>query len=67
VFRYKGKDVDAAEVAQALEVQAIVTGRVIQMGDQLQVSAELVNVQDKTHSIQLHLSSKASRGTVVLA
>jgi eukaryotic-like serine/threonine-protein kinase len=48
VFRYKGKEVDVTEVAQALNVQAVVTGRVVQVGDQLQVSAELVDVRDKT-------------------
>jgi TolB-like protein/Flp pilus assembly protein TadD len=47
-FKYKGKEIDPQEVAQALGVQAIVTGRVMQHGDQLQVSAELVNVSDKT-------------------
>ena len=47
-FKYKGKEVDPQEVARALGVQAIVTGRVMQHGDQLQVSAELVNVSDKT-------------------
>lgn len=45
-FKYKGKEVDPQEVARALGVQAIVTGRVMQHGDQLQVSAELVNVSD---------------------
>ena len=48
VFKYKGKEVDLQEVAQALGVQAIVTGRVLQRGDQLQVSVELVNASDKT-------------------
>ena len=48
VFKYKGKEVDPQEVARALGVQAIVTGRVMQHGDQLLVSAELVNVSDKT-------------------
>ena len=48
VFKYKGKEVDPQEVARALGVRAIVTGRVMQRGDQLQVSAELVNVSDKT-------------------
>ena len=47
-FKYKGKEVDPQEVARTLGVQAIVTGRVVQRGDQLQVSAELVNVADKT-------------------
>lgn len=47
-FRYRGKDVDLQEVAKALGVQAIVTGRVMQVGDQLQVSAELADTRDKT-------------------
>jgi TolB-like protein/Tfp pilus assembly protein PilF len=47
-FKYRGKDVDLQEVANALGVQAIVTGRVMQHGDQLQVSAELADTRDKT-------------------
>ena len=47
-FKYKGKEVDLQEVAKTLGVQAVVTGRLVQRGDQLQVSAELVNVSDKT-------------------
>lgn len=47
-FRYKGKEADPQEVARALGVRAIVNGRVIQRGDQLQVNVELVDTQDKT-------------------
>jgi len=47
-FKYKGKEIDPAEVARDLSVQAIVTGRVIKRGDQLQLSAELVDASDKT-------------------
>ena len=47
-FKYKGQEIDAQEVARALGVQAIITGRVAQRGDQLQVSAELVDVRDKS-------------------
>ena len=47
-FKYKGKEVDPQEVAKALGVQAIVTGRVVQRGDSLQVSAEMVDARDKT-------------------
>jgi serine/threonine protein kinase/TolB-like protein/Flp pilus assembly protein TadD len=47
-FRYKGKEIDPEEVAKTLGVGAIVTGRIIQRGDELQVSVELMNVQDKT-------------------
>src|SRR5256714_4081778 len=47
-FKYKGKEVDPEEVAKALGVQAIVMGRVVQRGDDLQISVELVNARNKT-------------------
>ena len=47
-FRYKGKEVDPQEVAKTLGVGAIVTGRVIRRGGELQVSVELMNAQDNT-------------------
>jgi serine/threonine protein kinase/tetratricopeptide (TPR) repeat protein len=48
VFRYKGKDVDVQKVGKELTVDALLTGRVVQHGDVVQVSAELTNVQDNT-------------------
>ncbi|HYN15880.1 MAG TPA: protein kinase, partial [Terriglobales bacterium] len=48
VFRYKGKDVDAQKVGNDLGVTALLTGRVTQRGDTIQVSAELTNVRDNT-------------------
>jgi serine/threonine protein kinase/lipoprotein NlpI len=47
-FKYKGKEADPQEVAKALGVQAVVTGRVAQRGDQLIVSVELVDARDRT-------------------
>ena len=47
-FRYKGRDVDQQEVANALGVEAILTGRVLQRGDNLLISVELMNARDKT-------------------
>jgi serine/threonine protein kinase/Tfp pilus assembly protein PilF len=44
VFRYKGKELDPKKIASELNVQAILTGRVIQRGDQLTLSLELVDV-----------------------
>jgi eukaryotic-like serine/threonine-protein kinase len=44
VFRYKGKDTDLQTIAGELNVQAILTGRVVQRGDQLTLSLELVDV-----------------------
>ena len=43
VFRYKGKEIDPKKVASELGVQAILTGRVVQRGDQLTLSVELID------------------------
>jgi eukaryotic-like serine/threonine-protein kinase len=48
VFHFKGKDADAQTVASALHVRAVVTGRVIQRGDSVQISAELVDAKDNS-------------------
>ena len=45
VFRYKGKDVDPQAVAKDLKVQALVTGRIVQHGDQLIISSELIDAR----------------------
>jgi serine/threonine-protein kinase len=47
-FRYKGKDADPQEVANALGVKTILSGRVMKRGDNLVISVELVNARDKT-------------------
>ncbi len=46
VFRYKGREVEARKVARELGVRALVTGRIVQRGDNLSVSAELVDARD---------------------
>jgi serine/threonine-protein kinase len=46
VFRYKGKDVDPLRTGRELGVRAVLTGRVLQHGDQLSVGTELVDVVD---------------------
>ena len=49
VFRYKGKvDVDVQKVGNELGVGALLTGRITQRGDTIQVSAELTKVGDNT-------------------
>jgi serine/threonine protein kinase/Tfp pilus assembly protein PilF len=48
-FRYKGKQIDAETVGRELGVRAIFEGRVIQHGDDLEVSAELVDARDDSH------------------
>jgi eukaryotic-like serine/threonine-protein kinase len=45
-FRYKRRDVEPQKVAKELGVEALVTGRVIQRGDDLAVSAELVDARE---------------------
>jgi serine/threonine protein kinase/Tfp pilus assembly protein PilF len=45
VFRYKGRDVDPQTVAKELKVQALVTGRIVQHGDQLIISSELIDAR----------------------
>ncbi|MSO30380.1 MAG: hypothetical protein EXQ48_05460 [Acidobacteria bacterium] len=47
VFRYKGRDPDAQAVGQALDVRAVLlTGRVVQQGDRLAISAQLTDVRN---------------------
>jgi tetratricopeptide (TPR) repeat protein len=48
-FRYKGKGRDPQTVGRELGVRAVLTGRVIPRGDQLYISAELVDVLDNSH------------------
>jgi TolB-like protein len=45
VFRYKGKTADAKTIGRELEVQAILNGRVVQRGDQLTLSLEMVDTR----------------------
>ena len=45
VFRYKGKATDAKTLGKELNVQAILNGRVVQRGDQLTLSLELIDAQ----------------------
>jgi len=60
VFRYKGKDVDVQKVGKELTVDALLTGRVVQHGDMVQVSADLTNVQDNTEIWGEQYEHKAS-------
>src|SRR5712692_5208463 len=48
-FMYKGKETDARTVGQALSVRAVFKGRVMQRGDDLEISAELVDARDDSH------------------
>jgi len=43
VMRYKGKEVDAQKIAADLGVQAVMSGRMTQRGDNLSISVELID------------------------
>jgi eukaryotic-like serine/threonine-protein kinase len=45
-FRYKRRDIEPQKVAKELGVEALVTGRVVERGDDLSVSVELVNARE---------------------
>jgi TolB-like protein/Tfp pilus assembly protein PilF/predicted Ser/Thr protein kinase len=46
VFHYKGKEQDPAQIGASLKVAAVLTGRLVQRGNQVQIHADLVNVSD---------------------
>ncbi|HEY0405425.1 MAG TPA: protein kinase [Pyrinomonadaceae bacterium] len=48
VFRYKGRAVDPQTVGRELGVRAVLTGRIVQVGDTLSVQVELVDVANQT-------------------
>ncbi len=47
VFRYKGKDTDAEQIGSELDVDAVMTGRLVQRGDNLTISVDLVDVRNR--------------------
>src|SRR3989454_3775977 len=46
VMRYKGKDTDVAKIASDLGVDAVMTGRLVKRGDNLNITVELVDVRN---------------------
>jgi serine/threonine protein kinase/TolB-like protein/Tfp pilus assembly protein PilF len=59
-FRYKGKNTDAETIGRELGVRAIFEGRVMQRGDNLEISAELVDARDDSHIWGEQYSRKAA-------
>ena len=47
VFRYKGKEIDAEKIGAELGVDAVMSGRITQRGDNLTISVDLVDVRNK--------------------
>jgi serine/threonine protein kinase/Flp pilus assembly protein TadD len=58
VFRYKGRDIDPLEVGHELSVHAVLTGRVLQLGDSLRIGTELVRVADGSQLWGQHFDQK---------
>jgi TolB-like protein/Tfp pilus assembly protein PilF len=49
VMRYKGKEFDSQKIAAELGVQAVMSGRIVQRGDNLSISVELIDaINNKT-------------------
>ena len=48
-FRYKKREIEPRKVAKELGVQALVTGRVVQRGNGLTVSVELLDAREDKH------------------
>ncbi len=46
VFRYKGREDDPLTIGKELGVRAVLTGRVMQRGDTMLISTELVDIRD---------------------
>jgi eukaryotic-like serine/threonine-protein kinase len=60
VTQYKNKDVDPKTVGQQLSVKAVLTGQLLQQGDDLNLTVELVNASDDSHIWGRHYARKAS-------
>jgi serine/threonine-protein kinase len=47
VMRYKGKETDVAVIARELQVDAVMSGRLVQRGDDLSISVQLIDSRSK--------------------
>ncbi|MBA3634744.1 MAG: tetratricopeptide repeat protein, partial [Acidobacteria bacterium] len=47
-FKFRGENIDVQDAARKLGVGAILTGRVVRRGDDLQISVELIDTADNT-------------------
>jgi serine/threonine-protein kinase len=49
VFHYKGRNTDPKQIGRELGVHALLSGNVVQRGDELAISVELIDVRDDSH------------------
>src|ERR1043166_4288663 len=78
VFRYKGSQLDPQEIGRKLGVRAVLTGRVVQTGDNLNIQAELIDIDKNSQlwgeqysrklgdaqTVQAEISNTSSRNCV---
>jgi tetratricopeptide (TPR) repeat protein len=60
VFHYKGRTTDPKKIGRELGVHALLSGTVSQVGDDLSVSVELIDVRDDSHIWGERYSRKVS-------
>src|SRR3989442_6709810 len=60
VFRYKGQEMDPAKIGRELNVRAVLTGRVVQRGDTLNIQTELVDLATESQLWGQQYSRKLS-------
>ena len=65
VFKFKGKEDDPQKIGQALNVSALLMGRITQHGDEVSVQADLVNATDGSELWGAHYDRKLSDVTQV--
>jgi eukaryotic-like serine/threonine-protein kinase len=65
VFRFKGKEEDPRQIGQALQVGAVLMGRITQHGDELGIDADLVNTADGAELWGSHYTRKLADVTQV--
>jgi eukaryotic-like serine/threonine-protein kinase len=60
VRKYKGGDIDAGQAGRALDVGAVLTGRIVQHGDSLSIRADLIDTRDNSEIWGENFERKAS-------
>jgi TolB-like protein len=59
-FSFKGKYIDVRSVGKQLNVRTVLQGSVRRAGNELRITAQLVNVEDGYHTI-MHLTHQAGK------
>jgi len=60
VRKYRGRDTDARQAGRELEVGAVLTGRIVQRGENLSIRAELIDTRDNNELWGANFERKTS-------